>query len=49
MTFVSKLCLHYPLILPGHILATKVFYFRKERAQMTNFKWNMGRIEHRKG
>ena len=26
----------------------KVFYFPKERAQMTNFKWNMGKIELRK-
>ena len=38
----------YPSILPCHILAMKLFYFHKECAQMTNFKWSMGRIEHRK-
>jgi hypothetical protein len=48
MTFVSKFYLRYPSVLPCHILAMKVFYFPKERAQMTNFKWNMGRIENRK-
>jgi hypothetical protein len=48
MTSVPKFYLHYPSILPCHLLETKVFYSPKAPAQMTNFKWKMGRIEHRK-